>query len=235
MTVNTKSRLILPSLAAMGARIRAVRLAKGMNQKDFALGFEVSQGAISNWEKGVDRPSPRNLAKLASWTANDELRDFFLSESGLADITSKNSTRDEKAVSVRLLRDAVAAGTPRALDEEQIDDILVLPRRWFPRSGELFALKVSGESMAPIIHNGYLVFVDTSKRDPKKLVERMVAAREGDGVTIKWLRRDGDTFLLVPQHTSPLYPVRVMRAEGDFSIVGEVVKWVGQPGPPRKA
>jgi SOS-response transcriptional repressor LexA len=88
--------------------------------------------------------------------------------------------------------------------------------------------------MSPIIGDGYIVIIDTSRRDPKKLIERMVAAREGDGVTIKWLRSDNGTFLLVPQHVTPRHQVRVMRADGDFSIVGEVVKWIGQPAPIRK-
>ena len=88
--------------------------------------------------------------------------------------------------------------------------------------------------MAPVVGDGYIVIVDVSRRDPKKLVERMVAAREGDGVTIKWLRRDGDTYLLVPQHVTPRHQVRIMRQEGDFSIVGEVIKWIGQPPLARK-
>lgn len=213
-----------------------MRLAKGMNQKPFADEFGVTQAAISNWEKGVDRPSEKALAKLAMMTANEELRDYFLQESGISNLVPIREISESapETIAVRLLRDSVAAGTPRALDEHQIDQILRLPKRWFPRSGEIYAVIVSGESMAPIINNGYTVFIDTSRRDPKKLIEKMVAAREGDGVTIKWLRKDGDVYMLVPQHVSPRYPVRVMRPEGDFSIVGEVLKWIGEPPPIRK-
>jgi SOS-response transcriptional repressor LexA len=64
--------------------------------------------------------------------------------------------------------------------------------------------------------------------------KRMVAAREGDGGTIKWLLRDGDTWLLVPQHVTPRHQVRMVRPEIDFSIMGEVIKWIGQPSPARK-
>lgn len=112
--------------------------------------------------------------------------------------------------------------------------MLPLPRSWFRRTGELIALRITGDSMAPIIQDGYIVIIDTSKRQAKQLVEKMVAAREDDGVTIKWLRRDGDTFLLVPQHVSPRHPVRIVQPFGDFSIVGEVVKWIGEPPPARK-
>lgn len=208
-----------------------------MNQKLFAAEFGVTQGAISNWEKGVDRPNPRSLAKLASMTANDELREFFENEAGIRSVsiaTQAQTSDGNNVVSVRLLRDAVAAGTPRALDESIIEDVFMLPRRWFPSAGEIYAVKVSGDSMVPTIYPGYVVFIDTSRRDPKRLVGQMVAAREGDGVTIKWLRKDKDAYLLVPQHVSPRIPIRIMRAEDDWAIVGVVVKWIGYPLPVRK-
>lgn len=236
ISVKKISRHVLPNLAALGARIRAVRQANGLTQKQFAERFGVTQGAVSNWEKGVDRPGILPLAKLAGMTVNEELRDYFRQESRLGTYIETPSTPQVPAEArpIPMLRDAVAAGTPRAIDESEIAQVLMMPKPWFPASGELFALRVAGDSMAPIIGDGYIVIVDTSRRDPRKLVERMVAAREGDGVTIKWLRKDGSTYLLVPQHVSPRIPVRIMRAEGDFSIVGEVVKWIGQPVPVRK-
>jgi SOS-response transcriptional repressor LexA len=85
--------------------------------------------------------------------------------------------------------------------------------------------------MAPIINDGYVIVVDAAQRDPRKLVGKMVAAREDDGVTIKWLRKDKDAYLLVPQHVSPRIPVKIMRAEDDWGIVGVVVKWIGYPAP----
>jgi len=235
--VKKNNRLISAELASLGARIRAVRQAKGLNQKSFAAIFRVTQGSISNWEKGVDRPSPKALAKLAAMTSNEELRDFFEAESGMKALTEMRELQEgglENTIGVRLLKDPVAAGTPRAMDEKELEDMLLLPRKWFPHPGEIYAVRVCGDSMSPTIENGYIVFIDTARRDPKLLVEKMVAAREGAGVTIKWLRRDGSTFMLVPQHTSTKYPVRIMRRDGDFSIVGEVVRWIGCPQPVRK-
>ena len=173
-------------------------------------------------------------------TADGDLRDYFVQESGFVELLMnfgkpKQQERAEPSIrEIPLLKDAVAAGTPRATDENEIEQNLAFPRSWFRSPGELFALKIVGDSMAPVIGDGYIVVVDVSKRDPRKLIEHMVAAREGNGITIKWLRRDGDTFLLVPQHVTPRHQVRVMRAEGDFSIVGEVIKWIGQPAQIRK-
>lgn len=237
ISVKQNNRLILPGLAALGARIRAVRQAKGLNQKLFAEEFGVTQGSVSNWEKGIDRPSPKVLAKLASMTANDELREFFEVESGIKAISGLRGLREigmESAMEIRLLKNTVAVGTSRALDENELEELLFLPRKWFPDCGEIFAVRMRSHLMSPIMRPERILFIDTSKRDPKHLVGHMVAVREGDGITVKWLRQDGKTFLLVPQHARISYQVKVLRPEGDFSIVGEVVKWIGSPPLVRK-
>lgn len=240
MSVNNKSALIAQNLRALGARIRAIRTAKGLNQTDFARLFSVTQVAVSNWEKGVDRPGAKALMELAKLTADPDLRDYFVRESGFTELfmnfgrSERKESTESEIRQIPLLKDSVAAGTPRATNEKEIAQMLAFPRAWFRSPGELYALRVAGDSMSPVIGDGYIVIVDVSKRDPKKLVEHMVAAREGDGVTIKWLRRDGDTYLLVPQHVTPRHPVRIMRAEGNFSIVGEVIKWIGEPPPVRR-
>jgi len=208
-----------------------------MKQSEFAELFGVTQVAISNWEKGENPPSTAALARLATLTSDEDLRQMLLAETGIESLAGTPSGRPKVPDMVRaipMLRDPVAAGTPRATDEREVEQTLVLPKMWFPPGGELYAVKVAGESMAPIINDGYIVIINTSQRDPKRLIERMVAAREGDGVTIKWLRKDGDIYMLVPQHVSPRYQVRVMRPEGDFSIVGAVVRWIGEPPPVRK-
>ena len=118
--------------------------------------------------------------------------------------------------------------------EQDIDMELPFASKLMPHGGKLRAFRVSGDSMAPIVNDGYIVVVDVAQQDPKRLTEHMVAAREGDGVTIKWLRKDKDVYLLVPQHVSPRIPVRIMRQEDDWGIVGVVLKWIGYPEPARK-
>ena len=78
------------------------------------------------------------------------------------------------------------------------------------------------------------MLVDVAQRKADELVGYMVAAREDDGVTIKWLRKDGDVYFLVPQHTSERHPIRVIRDEGTWSIVGKVVKIIGDPPQPKR-
>ena len=114
-------------------------------------------------------------------------------------------------------------------------ETLTFPRRLLPPGGSIYAVKIQGDSMSPILESGHIVLIDVSHRDPARLVNRMVAARNSEGITVKWLRNGGkDVYLLVPQQPSQAHQIQVMRAEGDWSVVGEVVKWIGEPPPPKK-
>lgn len=230
MNVKRKSEVIEIASPTLAARIRQLRKSLGMNQTEFGHALAVTQVAVSNWEKeSGDTPAPKTLAVLAEMTSDPVLRAEFLERAGFREKRTSGPPHQEEFRAISLLSDSAAAGTNRVVDEREIEKVLLLPREWFHRGGELFGLKVTGDSMAPIIEEGYIVVVDTSQRDPKKLVNKMVAARDGDGVTIKWLRRDVGLYLLIPQNVSPRHQVRVLSSDSGFGIVGEVVKWIGQP------
>jgi SOS-response transcriptional repressor LexA len=87
-----------------------------------------------------------------------------------------------------------------------------------------------GDSMSPILEDGYVVAIDTADRDPKKLLNAMVAARDPEGgVTIKWLRKVGDDVMLIAQHTSPRYNPIFLNREPGWAIIGKVLFWIGKP------
>ena len=48
-------------------RIRQLREAKGMQQKDLSVDLKVSQPTISDWESGRKTPSAKSVAKLADY------------------------------------------------------------------------------------------------------------------------------------------------------------------------
>lgn len=233
-------------------RIRSLRESRGETQTAFAAALDTQPSAVSKWEAGRNKPFPEVFVRLASLADGiDKL--FFLEHAGLppeyfegskmvpeieeaaGKVVSRAFNENRKELdSVPLLKDPVAAGNPRNITESDILDRLPRSRRLMPRGGDLYAFRVSGDSMAPIICDGYVVMIDAAQRDPKRLVGHMVAAREADGITIKWLRKDKDSYLLVPQHISPRIPVRIMRPEDDWAIVGEVVSWIGYPPPTKK-
>lgn len=108
----------------------------------------------------------------------------------------------------------IAAGTP-ILAEQEVEDVFPLPRQ-LVGDGELFMLKVSGDSMidAAICDGDWVVV----RRQPTADNGDIVAALLDDEATVKTFKqRDGHTWLL-PQN-SAYEPIL-----GDYaSIVGKVV------------
>jgi SOS-response transcriptional repressor LexA len=139
-----------------------------------------------------------------------------------------------ESIIIPVLKDPAAAGTPRMINEDEIDFRLTLPRSIIPKGGKLVGLRVPGDSMSPILEKGYIALIDTARHDPENLVDRMVAVREKDKVTFNWLRFTDGIYMLVPQNTSIHNQVHVIRPGGDWSIVGEVVNWIGWPAHPPK-
>jgi SOS-response transcriptional repressor LexA len=179
----------------------------------------------------LDRPSPAALSAIAE-LADDAERSTWLEAAGIAQF-AQQLPEDVRVVPV--LKDAAAAGTPRAIDPANVERTIALPSAWLPPGGKLYAIPVVGDSMSPTITEGNLVLIDISQKSAKNLIDWMVAAKDAEGgVTIKYLRHDGDLFFLVPEHTSVRHPIKIMRSEGDWSIVGKVVKIIADPPSPRR-
>ncbi len=234
MSVNTNKRVLLrrEAIARIAPKVKELRSLLGMKQTDMAAACGCSSVQISRWEKGQDLPGPRALLAMAKLAPEDEAG-WWVAEAGVESAAPQDA--DDTLRRVPVLRDAAAAGTPRAVDEQAIDYMLSLPKHLVPLGGKLVGVKVDGDSMSPILETGYVALVDTTQRKASSLVNRMVAARDGDGITIKWLQKQSDNlYLLVPQRTSQRHQVQIMRAEGEWSIVGEVVMWIGQPPPTKR-
>ncbi len=218
----------------------------GVDQTALGEDIGVSQGTVSEWESG-EHPAPAmalmalgrlDYANTTWWyeQAGPKFAERLKLLQAIQKVRAERfaKTQDPRIAWIPLLHDSVAAGPPREIDERDIELEMPFTSDLLPRGGKLYALRVAGNSMTPIVNEGYVVIVDMNQREPGKLVGRMVAAREDNAVTIKWLRSDKDLFLLVPHHVSLDIPVRVMREEDDQAIVGAVIKWVGYPPPIRK-
>ncbi len=161
--------------------------------------------------------------------APDDERVWWYEQAGVEPV---QATADRE---IPVLKDAAAAGTPRAINDKEIDYTIKLPKNVIPAGGKLVGIPIEGDSMSPILETGYIAFIDATPRSLEKMAGKMVAARDSDGVTVKWLRKQSkDLYLLVPQHTSPRHQVQVVQKDGDWSIVGEVITWIGFPPPLRK-
>ncbi len=111
----------------------------------------------------------------------------------------------------------IAAGTG-VLAQENVEDSYPLPSD-FTGPGELFMLKVRGESMidAAICDGDYVVV----RAQPEAQAGDIVAAGIADGeATIKFYKLDGDTVVLTPANPT-MKPMRF--SADDVTIYGKVV------------
>ena len=112
---------------------------------------------------------------------------------------------------------AVAAGTG-VLAQENVEELYSLPEE-FAGKGETFMLKVRGDSMieAGILDGDYVVVRHQPDADDGDII---VAGIPDEEATVKRLRRQGGTVILVPANSS-MAPIELPGDE--VSIYGKVV------------
>jgi len=199
-------------------------------QRQMAEILGVSQAQIAKWENERAVPPGQFFAKLSEYVPEDE-KSWWLEMAGFR---VQPEPVEQRTRLIPLLRDPAAAGTPRALEARETSDYLSLPRQWMPEGGTLQAVEVKGHSMEPILCEGFIVIVDVDQRAAARLIDHMVLARVGGGVTVTWLRKSGTTLMLVPQNMNTDNPVQLIQAGMDIQLIGTVVKWIGQPTTPKK-
>ena len=134
----------------------------------------------------------------------------------------------EHHVAIPLLTDAAAAGSPREISDADIEGYALAYYSWCPQPENFTCVRVRGDSMTPVLHDGAIVAIDHSQRDPALLNQRMVAARHEGGVTIKWLERLPDGALrLAPENKS--HPAVTLPRTSDNPILGLVSWWWNRP------
>jgi repressor LexA len=130
---------------------------------------------------------------------------------------SSGSTAERRPVRMVPLVGEVAAGTD-VLAEQNVEEMLPLPED-FTGSGELFMLRVRGESMidAGIFTGDYVVV----RRQPDASNgEMVVAGIPGDEATVKFYKKNGSTITLTPANES-MEPMQF--GTNDVEIFGKVV------------
>ena len=129
------------------------------------------------------------------------------------------STEESKATgTVVPLIGRIAAGTP-VMAAEQIEDYVSVPTD-FARSGEHFALRVTGDSMigAGILDGDLVVIRSQESATDGDIVAAVMPGPAEDEATVKRLGHDGARVMLIPENPA-LSPFEML----DGRIVGKVV------------
>jgi repressor LexA len=130
------------------------------------------------------------------------------------EITDRTVRLDDEEVVTLPLVGRVSAGVP-VLAEQQIEDMIPVPRRFVGWNDESFLLTVRGDSMIGAgIHEGDLVIV---RCQSAALPGDIVVALKGDEATVKRLAVDAGRPYLKAEN--PIYPA----IHGEFEILGKVI------------
>jgi repressor LexA len=114
----------------------------------------------------------------------------------------------------------IAAGDPILAVENREDSIPLDPEWVRAQGGEVFALRVRGESMVGAhIVDGDLVLV--RKQDTAAPGEIVAAMVDGEA-TVKRFAREGDAVVLKPEHPT-MKPIVVGPDRPDFRVLGKVI------------
>jgi SOS-response transcriptional repressor LexA len=128
----------------------------------------------------------------------------------------------------------IHAGTPgtdgdNGVDLEQVqpESMWAVPMDWCPNPNSTVSFRVKGNSMSPLILDGYIIAVDTSDNDPEELLGKIVVAHhEKKGLIISRLTRFDDTDALVSHQRE--YESISLAPKFGWRIVGRVLWWTGK-------
>jgi repressor LexA len=134
----------------------------------------------------------------------------------LADRGSERPRRDKDIP----ILGKIAAGSPIFAVEQREDVIPVRPEWLAAKGGDIFALRVSGDSMIEAhIADGDLVLV---RKQTSAVAGDIVAALVDDEATVKRFALEAGTILLKPEHPT-MKPIVVDPQRADFRILGKVI------------
>jgi transcriptional regulator with XRE-family HTH domain len=128
----------------------------------------------------------------------------------------------------------VYAGTPgetgdKDVDLEQVrpETMLVAPGGWCSNPNSTICLRVRGNSMSPLILDGYIIAVDTFDVQHDALIGKIVLAWNAkNGLLVSRLIRFDHTDALVSDHRE--YESISLAPEAAWRIIGVVLWWTGK-------
>jgi SOS-response transcriptional repressor LexA len=148
-----------------------------------------------------------------------------------AGVTASKRTGAE-FVAVPLL--PVFAVTAGEVGDSGIDLEQTLPERllaavsdWCPNPTFTICMRVKGNSMSPLILDGYIIAVDTSEVRHDKLIGQIVVAQHSEkGLLVSRLIRVDDTDALISDQRE--FDSVSVAARSSWRIVGRVLWWTGK-------
>jgi SOS-response transcriptional repressor LexA len=113
------------------------------------------------------------------------------------------------------------------LDGSPVESMIAAPRDWCPNPSATSCLRVRGDSMNPLIYDGYIIAVDSSQNNREKLDGKIVIAWHRErGLSLSRLRRYDHTEVLQPDN--PKYEPVTLRGKSGWKVLAKVLWWIGK-------
>ena len=213
-------------MATFSDRIKSLRLQHNLTQNDLAEKIKVNKQTISQYERGVRRPDFDTLNELCDFF--NVSSDFLLGKSDvtvrLLDMDSLSLLSDNDRISLGKYRipvvATVAAGEP-IFSEESILEWIDYDKD--PR-GEVFGLRIKGDSMIPRISDGDTIVVDKSAVwEDGDIVVVTVNGNDGTCKRIKKYK-DGISLISLNPSYEPMFFTKSQVEELPVRVVGRVME-----------
>ena len=192
-------------------RLRSVREQRNLSQKQVADYLGITSQAYGYYERGERNPGSDNLRKLANYF--DVSVDYLLGRD-----------QDQNQINNRYipLLGSVPAGIPIEAIEDIEEYIDIYPR--FVKHGELFALRVQGDSMEPDLRNGDIVIIE--KQEFVENGDVAVVRVNGEDVTLKRVKLTAKGLMLIPSNPAydPVFFDSDQVATLPVTIIGKVIE-----------
>lgn len=192
-------------------RLKNARKAKGFTQEKLASLVSVSRQAYSSYETGTRDPDTQTLSQIA--INLDVSVDYLLGK------VTQSQTESNRMIP---LLGSVPAGVPIEAIEDVEEYIDIYPR--FVKHGELFALRVQGDSMEPDLRNGDIVIVE--KQEFVENGDVAVVRVNGEDVTLKRVKLTNKGLMLIPSNPAydPVFFDSDQVATLPVTIIGKVIE-----------
>jgi phage repressor protein C with HTH and peptisase S24 domain/DNA-binding XRE family transcriptional regulator len=237
--------------------IETLRRSLNLSQAELGKRLETSAMAVSRWERGESQPPADGYIRLGKLSGDPlcwffwgraglntadvirvlpKVRRRFLDDRStrlqVVHAGAKRKSQNEAFVAIPLL--PVWAATPgqqgdRVSDLDQLkpEAMVAAPADWCPHPSSTISLRVKGNSMSPLILDGYIVAVDTSSDAVDDLVGQIVVASNTEkGLLVSRLIKFDHTHVLVSDHRE--FDSVALIGPSGWRIIGRVLWWTGK-------
>lgn len=181
------------------------------------------------WGRGGLRTEDLMRVMPKVWKRSNQTRviNLQIASAGSGDKKSSGSP----FVAIPLLK-AVAAshgGTgdrSMLLHDAPVETLIAAPKDWCPNPFSTTCLRMRGNSMMPLIRDGYILVADSSQTNPAELDRKVVIVWHKDtGLTVSRMHHYGNTDVLGPENNE--YDPIVLDSSQNWKILAKVLWWIG--------